>query len=152
MASCGHGSIYPTVLAAAISDLEDMAAACGYREPDWITITPFSLRFAVPRQTLINRLGAWFDHHRRRNTEPWSEPLSCPIYRHGRWPRTPRQGSKQGFWLLDAGREAEIRRELRNFSRLSRAERVRINLPAGFKNSRDIHQEFEMWRRSQKLG
>jgi hypothetical protein len=125
MARCGHGTVYPTVLAAAISDLEGMAAVCGYEQPRWLTITPFCELVGVPRQTMIGRLSSWYAHCNRSGYKPWTDPLVCPIYRRGSLPGLPRRGRPPGCWLLDATRERAIWIHLRNFSRWSDQERRR---------------------------
>ena len=116
----------PTVLCHAISDLEVISEVCSYSPTDWLTITPFSSRVGTRLQTLINRLSAWYEHHQRRSKAPWSNPLSCPIYRYGSLPKSPRLGKKPGCWLLDVNREREIWRQLRDFSCLSPAEHLRV--------------------------
>lgn len=119
-----RGSTYQTVLDAVVADLEEMTADCGLPDTEWMTITAFAERSWIPRPTLVHRLTAWYDHHHRRDRAPWDCPVSCPIYRWGRRPREPRKGRKPGCWLLDASRELEIRRQLRNFSRPSVNERI----------------------------
>ena len=116
----------PTVLCHAISDLEVISEVCGYSPTDWLTITPFSSRVGTRLQTLINRLSAWYEHHQRHSKAPWNNPLSCPIYRYGSLPKSPRLGRKPGCWLLDANREKEIWRQLRDFSCLGPAEHLRV--------------------------
>lgn len=118
---------YRTVLDVVISDLGGIAESAGRNDVEWLTITPYSLRVGTPRQTLIGRLSAWYDHYRRLSMEPWKDPLACPIYRVGSLPRTPRRGRRPGCWLLDASREREIWTRLRNFSCLSRVEQQRLN-------------------------
>lgn len=120
-----RGSTFRAVLDAVITDLEEMSADGGPCSAEWLTITAFAERSRVPRPTLIGRLDAWFNHHTRKGRTPWTCPVTCPIYRYGRWPREPRKGRKPGCWLLDASRESAIRRELRNFGRPSTAERIR---------------------------
>lgn len=97
-----------------------------------MSVTGFAQRSRVARPTLIRRLTAWFDLNSRKGLAPWSHPVTCPIYRHGRraTPSEAAQGARSGLlaagcWLLDASREAGIRRELRNVSRPSAAERGR---------------------------
>jgi hypothetical protein len=122
-----HPRAYRTVLDVVISDLGGIAESAGSKGVEWMTLTPYSLRVGTPRQTLIGRLSAWYDHYRRLSMEPWTDPLSCPIYRVGSLPRSPRRGRRPGCWLLDASREREIWTRLRNFSCLSRAEQRRLN-------------------------
>lgn len=141
-----HRSLFPTVLSAAISDLHAIAEAEGHPRAEWLTITPFSLYAHSCRQTLIGRLSSWYWHHLPRGTEPWHDPLRCPIYRFGSMPGTPRRGHRPGCWLLDINREREIWWQLRNFSRLSKAELVHLRSLQDHGRSDDIHASFRCWR------
>jgi hypothetical protein len=133
---------YPTILAAAVADLEDIAESFGYERPAWLTITPFSSRVGTRRQTLIGRLLSWYDHHRSRSSEPWSDPLVCPIYRFGSVPRTPRSARRPGCWLLDANREREIWLALRNFSAWTDEEQRRIHRLREEPVALDVHATY----------
>ena len=141
-----HPRAFRTVLDAVISDLVGIAESTGCKDVEWLTITPYGLRVGTPRQTLIGRISAWYDHYSRLSKEPWNDPLSCPIYRVGRMPRTPRRGHQPGCWLLDIRREREILTRLRNFSNLSRAEQRRLNRLAGdSKHHKSIDIDFATW-------
>jgi hypothetical protein len=146
-----RGTIYPTVLAAVIADLERMAAECCLGIPEWVTISGYSTRLFVPRSTLVRRLTAWCDHHQRRNTSPWSCPLSSPIYRYGVLPRHSRRGKKPGCWLLDVNRVALIRAELRNFSQPSQAENAQYNNICSKLADINIHKHYESWEQQRLM-
>jgi hypothetical protein len=134
-----------TVLDAVIYDLEGIAESAGRQEVEWMTLTPYSTRVGTPRQTLIGRLSAWYDHYRRLSMEPWRDPLSCPIYRVGSMPRLPRRGRRPGCWLLDASREREIWHRLRDFSCLSRSEHQRVHQLAESARRSDVHSAYAAW-------
>ena len=134
-----------TVLEAVIYDLEGIAEAAGHQQVEWLTVTPYSSRVGTPRQTLIGRLSAWYDHYKRLSLEPWRDPLSCPIYRVGSMPRQPRRRRPPGCWLLDASREQEIWHRLRNFSCLSRSEQQRVHEITEAARDTDIHSAYAAW-------
>jgi len=136
---------FRTILEVVISDLEGIAESAGCKQVEWMTVTPYSMRAGTPRQTLIGRLSAWYDHYRRLSMEPWRDPLSCPIYRVGSMPRMPRRGRRPGCWLLDASREREIWHRLRNFSCLSRSEQQRVHQLAESARGGDVHSAYAAW-------